>query len=337
MPLDVITHGTGGAVTVHYTCDGCRCEVSEFETSSKTSNLARNNVSTATQLAFIAAGCNHSTYHKVLQHAMGIEAVSSTKFMSTIKTIHPVVEEMVNDMCEREKKRMKAMDQTELGSWNRAVTSADATWMTRGFHSKNATFSIRNYFTGALLYFKHICQKGRDLVIKEELYQGTSKSAEGYAARETLQLAKKEGLNIEVHWQDADSSSSKSLEEVFPKAKLMICGGHAGRAHLKQLQKYGKGKSFTDKFKEIHRKQFPEIDSVSCHCTKHSAGCGCLSEAFCQKARNNFSTILSESNSPKEFSDRLISLTNHVRDIHKWDGGQCEFHALSVCSCGTCR
>ena len=168
VPLDVITHGIGGAVTVHYTCDGCRCEVLEFEASSKTSNLARNNyVSAATQLAFIAAGCNHSTYYKVLQHAMGINAVSSTTFMSTIKTIHPVVEEMVNDMCEREKKRMNAMDQTELGSWNRAVTCADGTWLTHGFHSKNATFSIRNYFTGALLYFKHICQKGRDSAIKE--------------------------------------------------------------------------------------------------------------------------------------------------------------------------
>ena len=39
----------------------------------------------------------------------------------------------------------------ELGSWSRAVTSADSTWMTRGHHSKNATFNIRNYYNGASL------------------------------------------------------------------------------------------------------------------------------------------------------------------------------------------
>ena len=85
-------------------------------------------------------------------------------------------------MCEGAKDDMRCMDQLELGSWSRAVTSADGTWMTRGFHSRNATFSIRNYFNGALLYRKHLCQSGRDKIVKEELYQGTSKSAEGYAA-----------------------------------------------------------------------------------------------------------------------------------------------------------
>ena len=93
------------------------------------------------------------------------------------------------------KQDMQDMDQSELGSWNRAITSADGTWITRGFHSKNATFSIRNYMNGALLYHKHLCQKGRDNMVEEELYKGTSKGAEGYAARITLKKAK-EGMNI---------------------------------------------------------------------------------------------------------------------------------------------
>lgn len=96
------------------------------------------------------------------------------------------------------------MNQDELGSWSRAVTSADGAWMTRGHHSKNFTFSIRNY---SLLYRKHLCQKGRDTLINEELYQGTFKGAEGYAARLTFKKAKEEGINIAIHWQDADSSS----------------------------------------------------------------------------------------------------------------------------------
>ena len=77
----------------------------------------------------------------------------------------PIVQEMVERMCEEAKTEMKTMNQDELGSWSRAVTSAD------GQHSKNFTFSIRNYYTGALLYQKHLCQKGRDALINEELYQ----------------------------------------------------------------------------------------------------------------------------------------------------------------------
>ena len=56
--------------------------------------------------------------------------------------MYPVVKAMVDDLCEVAKREMKDGD---LGSWKRAVTTADGTWQTRGWHSKNATFTIRNY------------------------------------------------------------------------------------------------------------------------------------------------------------------------------------------------
>ena len=89
-----------------------------------------------------------------------------------------IVQEMADRTCEEAKEEMKNVNQDEHGSWSCAVTSADGAWMT---HGKNFTFSIHNYYTGALLYRKHLCQKGRDDLINEELYQGTSKRAEGYA------------------------------------------------------------------------------------------------------------------------------------------------------------
>ena len=52
------------------------------------------------------------------------------------------MKEMVDKMCDDAKDDMQCMVQSELSSWSRAVTSADGTWMTRGHHSKNATFSI---------------------------------------------------------------------------------------------------------------------------------------------------------------------------------------------------
>ena len=84
---------------------------------------------------------------------------------------------------------------------------------------------------GALLYYHHLCQKGRDKIVEGGLYLGTSKSAEGYAACITFQM------DVAIHWQDADSSSAKGVREIFPKAEIMLCGGHAGRAHRKILEK----------------------------------------------------------------------------------------------------
>ena len=103
-----------------------------------------------------------------------------------------------------------------------------------------------------------------------------------------------EGINIAIHWQDADSSSSSAVTEHFPDADIMICGGHVGKAHKKQLEQLAKMKSFTDKYKKKHREKFPQVDSVVCHCEKqHTPGCGYLSIALIEKARNNFSFILS--------------------------------------------
>ena len=106
--------------------------------------------------------------------------------------------------------------------------------MARGKH-EGGIVKMR-HLPSPLIYYHHLCQKGRDKVIQEELYLGTSKSAEGFAARITFTRAREEGMQVDVHWQDADSSSSNAVSEVFPAAKIMTCGGHAGRAHKKEVR-----------------------------------------------------------------------------------------------------
>ena len=228
----------GGAVTVRYSCDGCGLKGATFEAHSKCETMlaGSNTISVSLQVAFIIAGCTHATYYKTLSHSLVIDTVSAPTFMCTIRAMHSIVESMLDEVCEAAKQEMRDMKESELGSWQNAVTVADGTWQTRGWHSKNATFTIRYYLTGALLYYHHLCQKGRDEVIEEELYRGTSKSSEGFAARVTFQKAKEEGMHVAVHWQDADSSSAKAVREVFPDAEVMICGGYAGRAHRKILE-----------------------------------------------------------------------------------------------------
>ena len=177
IPVHINSAGQGGAVTIRYTCSGCISQTAVLETSSRYKLGNSSEVGMAVQVAFIIAGCTHMTYYKMLKHALGIDAVHWYDFQSTIEMLYPVVKMMVDKICESAKDDMRRMDQSELGSWSLAVTSADGTWMTRGFHTKNSMFSIRNYFNGALLFRKHLCQSGRDKIVKEELYQGTSKGA----------------------------------------------------------------------------------------------------------------------------------------------------------------
>ena len=343
VPVWVTTRGLGGCVSVNYLCNGCASNPAEFESGVKLHDGGRtkNRISKCLQVAFITAGQTHAVYQKTLKHALGIRTVDRSTFTDTIECMHPVVKGVLDEMCETAKDEMKKLDDGQLGSWKQAVTTADGTWQTRGWHSKNATFTIRNYYTNALLYYHHICQKGSTRVTGGELYAGTSKSAEGYAARITFQKAKSEGMQIAVHWQDADSSSAKGVKEVFPKAEIMVCGGHAGRAHRKILEKRQKMKTFTNKQIKKYESTFPNMTKdgyKECKCTgNHRAGCGCLSDAFVQKAHTFFTSTLMVVQSQEELVRRLKALPKHARDEHEWEGGRCEFHALRVCSCGNCE
>ena len=123
-----------------------------------------------------------------------------------------------------------------------------------------------------------------------------------------------------VHWQDSDSSSAKAVVECFPECKIMICGGHASKNHLKALENYSKMKAPSIDFIRKHKDRFPLISGVCCHCPKrHSQGCGCITDAFIMRARNNFSYILTDSKSAEEFVKRLRVLPRHVRDEHEWE------------------
>ena len=211
--------------------------------------------SLAIQIVFIAGGCMHSQYNKILKQHLGILAVNANTFYETIKLLHHIVSSMLNEMCNDAKAEMKAKALTEVGSWQRAITSSDGVWLTRGKFSQNYTFTIRNYTNNSLLYFVHLCMCGKETDTGGELYKGTAKGAEGYAAGIAFAKAKEEGMHIEVQWQDGDSSSAKSFWERFPdevKSKVMLCGGHVARAHTKQLSEYSKQKSFSAALQDTH-------------------------------------------------------------------------------------
>ena len=92
---------------------------------------------------------------QVLKNALGIDAFTKPVLMDTIYTMYPIVKSVLDEMCEMAEQELKDKKDDELWSWKHAVIVADGT---RGWHSKNATFTISNYLNGALLYYHHLCQ-----------------------------------------------------------------------------------------------------------------------------------------------------------------------------------
>ena len=108
----------------------------------------------------------------------------------------------------------------------------------------------------------------------------------------------------------------------------MICGGHAGRVHKKQLEKLQKIKHFTDQLIKKYEERFSSVGNIIYHYSRHKPGCGCMSNQFIERARINFSLILSQSESAEEFATKIKAFTRHACDEHEWDDGRCDFHTL---------
>lgn len=110
--------------------------------------------------------------------------------------IYPHIHDILTEMCDEEKAQMKRIDSNVLESWQRAVVTSDGVWHTRGHFSKNGSFIIKNYLTGALLWFDHKCMCGSSE--DGDLFLGTAKSMEGILADECYHQAKSEGCNVVV-------------------------------------------------------------------------------------------------------------------------------------------
>ena len=55
---------------VTFACNGCgKCVL--FQASATYEGMNTNEIGIALQVAFIVAGCTHSTYFKVMKHALG--------------------------------------------------------------------------------------------------------------------------------------------------------------------------------------------------------------------------------------------------------------------------
>ena len=150
----------------------------------------------------------------------------------------------------------------ETGSWQNAVTSGDAYWLTRGYFSQNATVVIQNYINNAILFDTHLSQRGST---KETLHMDTSKAAEGEGLSKLFGEAHHEGMVISTHVQDFYSSSILALREHYTddlKTKLILCVGHCNRAQQTHLKSFAKSKKCTKNVILDHKKEYPYVKNA---------------------------------------------------------------------------
>ena len=134
-------------------------------------------------------------------------------------------------------------------------------------------FFIRGFLTGGYLYFLHLSQRGRDKVCSVPLYDGTSKSAEGYL------VCCQQGLSLpEDSWSPCwGRLAGQGLHEQAELPRIISGrrffqnyylwrGGHAARAHTNLLQKYASQKKVTKVFADNHKEAFLELYELKCQC-----------------------------------------------------------------------
>ena len=308
-----------------------------FQGSSLVEGSKRTVVGLALGVAFFLTGHGFANFERTLKQCLGISCVTKNRYYDIIKLAYPHLKAILDGMCDEEKEKMKLLTDGDLGSWKRAVVTSDGVWHTRGHFSKNGSFVIKNYMTGGLLWYGHKCMRGNDDVVDDDLYEGTAKSMEGVLSDECYEQAKVEGCSVEVVWQDGDSSSAKSVVKHHPNGKIYKCGGHVGRAHANSLKEAAKKKEFSSDIKTKYKERFPQVLTAKCQCTRHKAGCGCMSDSFIKGARINHFCCLQQCQNSTEYAARLRNLSNyHVRDIHEWEEGTCDFHPSKMCTCKNC-
>lgn len=300
--------GLGGSINVHFQCSGCKIRSLAFQGSSFVEGSKRTVVGLALGVAFFLTGHCYANFERTLKQCLCISCISKNRFYDIIKLAYPHIKAIFYEICSEEKERMKELPDVDLGSWKRAVVTSDGVWQTRGHFSKNGSFVIKNYMTGGLLWYGHKCMRGNDNIVEEDLFEGTSKSMEGVLSDECYEQAQIEGCSVEVVWQDGDSSSANSVRRHHPNGKVYKCGGRVGRAHTNNLKEAAKKKEFSAATKSQYKVKFPQVETSKCKCTRHKAGCGCLSDSFIKGARINYFCCLQQCSNPDEYQTRIRTL-----------------------------
>ena len=145
-PVSVRMVGLGGCVKMNYDCNGCvECRLM-FASSALHEASKQTVVSVALQVGFVAAGCSHALSWKVLAYALGMYGVSFGHFYKVLKMMQPVVEQSLNEQCERTKQEMKYKPDSAFGRFKKLLHLMAMITIV-----KNFIYHMWNYWMGQAL------------------------------------------------------------------------------------------------------------------------------------------------------------------------------------------
>lgn len=79
----------------------------------------------ALAVAFFLSGHGFANFNGTLRQYLGISCISKNRYYDVIKLPYPHIKDILDEMCEEEKKNMQELSQDKLGSWTRAVVTSD--------------------------------------------------------------------------------------------------------------------------------------------------------------------------------------------------------------------
>uniref|UniRef100_A0A1X7UNG4 Uncharacterized protein n=1 Tax=Amphimedon queenslandica TaxID=400682 RepID=A0A1X7UNG4_AMPQE len=167
-------------------------------------------------------------------------------------------------MCKQAKESMKQKNDSELGSFKNAVTCGDAAWLTRGYRSQNATYTLRNYQISGFLYYKYFSQRGKD-DIREELFEVKCHCMKDDFGCFTKGFIKTARISFSAIVESVGCHQDAFSDQLHSQAKY----------HAKNVHKYEGGKCFF-------------YDLTVCDCGKYTKG-----DITCQGKPNKTKNVLS--------------------------------------------
>ena len=162
--------GLGGAIYVKFTCCGCREVDIDYRSSQLALESRRHLVSLVLSLAFFISGHGYAAYQKTLAKGLGLGVTSDKPFLEVIELALPYIKDILDEMCDDATHQMKQVSSDQISCWSRAVTCYDGCWLIGGHFSENCTFVIKNYITGAFLYYGHSSMRDANRICDEELW-----------------------------------------------------------------------------------------------------------------------------------------------------------------------
>ena len=108
--------GISGTLNLTFSCSDCQLRKINFSGLMYVEGSKRTVVGLALAVAFFITGHCYAKFSKTLRQCLDIACISKNAYYEMIKLVYPHITEILDEMCEDEKNRMKKLLSKDLGS-----------------------------------------------------------------------------------------------------------------------------------------------------------------------------------------------------------------------------